>query len=74
VLIDCANCSQRGISCHDCVVTALLGPPPPALAMDQRELDALSLLAREGLLPPLRLVRSVQFGSADSPDGDIATA
>ena len=28
VRIDCDTCLVRGLSCHDCVVTVLLGPPP----------------------------------------------
>ena len=28
VHIDCDTCLVRGLSCHDCVVTILLGPPP----------------------------------------------
>ena len=28
VHIDCDSCLVRGLSCHDCVVTVLLGPPP----------------------------------------------
>ena len=26
--IDCDTCVVRGLACHDCVVTVLLGPPP----------------------------------------------
>ena len=26
--IDCDTCTVRGLHCHDCVVTVLLGPPP----------------------------------------------
>jgi hypothetical protein len=28
VHIDCDTCVVRGLACHDCVVTVLLGPPP----------------------------------------------
>ena len=56
--IDCDTCVVRGLACHDCVVTVLLGPPPE-LTMDDDELSALEVLADSGLVPPLRLVRPV---------------
>jgi len=48
----------RGLACHDCVVTVLLGPPPELseLIIDDDELRALEALAEGGLVPPLRLV------------------
>ena len=56
--IDCDTCEVRGLHCHDCVVTVLLGPPPE-LTFDDDEQRALDLLAAGGLVPPLRLVQSV---------------
>ena len=56
--IDCDTCLVRGLACHDCVVTVLLGPLPE-LTIDDDELRALDVLAGEGLVPPLRLVRPV---------------
>ncbi|MCY7396025.1 MAG: hypothetical protein LH468_07730 [Nocardioides sp.] len=56
--IDCDTCVVRGLACHDCVVTVLLGPPPE-LTLDDEEQRALSVLADSGLVPPLRLVQSV---------------
>lgn len=56
--IDCDTCVVRGLACHDCVVTVLLGPPPE-LTFDDEEQRALSVLALGGLVPPLRLVQSV---------------
>lgn len=58
VRIDCDTCLVRGLSCHDCVVTVLLGPPPE-LAFDDDEADALEVLAASGLVPPLRMVTPV---------------
>lgn len=55
--IDCDSCLVRGLHCHDCVVTALLGPPPE-LGFDSDEQRALDVLAAGGLVPPLRLVRA----------------
>ncbi|MCZ4499604.1 MAG: hypothetical protein JWQ74_2157 [Marmoricola sp.] len=55
VLIDCDTCLVRGLSCHDCVVTVLLGPPPE-LSFDHDEQQALAVLADSGLVPPLRMV------------------
>ena len=42
--IDCDTCVVRGLACHDCVVTVLLGPPPE-LAFDDDERRALDVLA-----------------------------
>ena len=56
--IDCDSCLVRGLACHDCVVTVLLGPPPE-LTFDEDEKRALDVLAEGGLVPPLRLVESV---------------
>nr|WP_308116768.1 hypothetical protein [Nocardioides sp. TRM66260-LWL] len=53
--IDCDSCLMRDLLCHDCVVTALLGPPPE-LSLDADEQRALAVLAAGGLIPPLRLV------------------
>ena len=66
VHIDCDTCVVRGLACHDCVVTVLLGPPPE-LGFDDEETRALDVLAGSGLVPPLRMVASL-----DGPD--VATA
>ena len=55
VEIDCDRCVVRGLACHDCVVTHLLGPPPE-LALDTEEQQALAVLAASGLVPRLRMV------------------
>jgi hypothetical protein len=57
--IDCDTCVVRGLACHDCVVTVLLGPPPE-LTIDGEEKRALDVLAAGGLVPPLRLVEPVE--------------
>ena len=56
--IDCDTCLVRGLACHDCVVTVLLGPPDE-LVFDDDETRALDALAAGGLLPPLRMVKPV---------------
>jgi hypothetical protein len=53
--IDCDTCLVRGLACHDCVVTVLLGPPPE-LSFDAEEQHAFEVLASSGLVPPLRMV------------------
>ena len=55
VTIDCDTCLVRGLACHDCVVTVLLGPPPE-LSFVADEQQALEVLADCGLVPPLRMV------------------
>jgi hypothetical protein len=62
VEIDCDSCAVRGLACHDCVVTVLLGPPPE-LCFDDEEQRALAVLAESGLVPRLRMVQPV-----DGPD------
>lgn len=63
--IDCDSCAVRGLACHDCVVTVLLGPPPE-LSFDDDELKALDALADGGLVPPLRLVEPVEGPEIES--------
>ncbi len=63
--IDCDTCVVRGLSCHDCVVSVLLGPPPE-LTIDDDEKAALDALAAGGLVPPLRLVEPVTGPEAES--------
>ncbi len=74
VLIDCDTCVVRGLACHDCVVTVLLGPPPE-VGFDEEEQRALSVLAESGLVPQLRMVTPVH-GPDGAPDGapDVASA
>jgi hypothetical protein len=55
VVIDCDTCEVRGLACHDCVVTVLLGPPPE-VGFDDEEQRALAVLAESGLVPRLRMV------------------
>lgn len=63
--IDCDTCEVRGLACHDCVVTVLLGPPPE-LAFDDDEQRALGVLAESGLVPPLRMVTPVTGPDVES--------
>jgi len=63
--IDCDTCVVRGLACHDCVVTVLLGPPPE-LTFDDEEKRALDVLAEGGLVPPLRLVQPVSGPEVES--------
>ena len=63
--IDCDTCVVRGLHCHNCVVTVLLGPPPE-LTIDDDEMAALNALAGGGLVPPLRLVEPVPGPAVES--------
>lgn len=56
--IDCDTCGVRGLHCHDCVVTVVLGPPDE-LSFEDEERAALDVLAVGGLVPPLRMVQPV---------------
>jgi len=55
VRIDCDSCLVRGLACHDCVVTVLLGPPPE-LGFDDDERRAAHEVAGSGPGPPIRRV------------------
>jgi hypothetical protein len=55
LVVDCDRCAVRGISCHDCVVSVLLGAPP-AVVWDADERRAVDALAEAGMVPHLRLV------------------
>ncbi|WP_028471989.1 hypothetical protein [Nocardioides alkalitolerans] len=63
--IDCDTCLVRGLHCHDCVVTALLGPPPET-GFGPDEQRALDVLAESGLVPPLRMVQAVRGPDVES--------
>lgn len=58
MLIDCDSCTVRGLACGDCVITVLLGVPPVGVELDAADQAAISALADQGLVPPLRLVTS----------------
>lgn len=64
MLIDCDDCSVRGLACGDCVVTVLLGGPPQGVELDRVEQQALEALADGGLVPRLRLVPGRPPGQA----------
>ncbi len=60
LVIDCDSCLARGDACGDCVVSCLLGPPPPqGRRLDGEQVQAIDVLSATGLVPPLRLVTSV---------------
>ena len=65
VRIDCDSCLVRGLACHDCVVTVLLGPPPE-LGFDDDERRALDVLADSGLVPTLRMVTPLSGPEVES--------
>ena len=70
VLIDCDTCLVRGLACHDCVVTVLLGPPPE-IGFDEEEQRALEVLAESGLVPHLRMVTPL---ASQDPESGAASA
>ncbi|HEY3924730.1 MAG TPA: hypothetical protein VGL75_09215 [Acidothermaceae bacterium] len=59
MLIDCDSCAVRGLACGDCVVTVLLGISRAGVELDDAEQAAISVLADQGLVPPLRLVAAL---------------
>jgi hypothetical protein len=71
VLIDCDSCAVRGLACGDCVVTVLLGVSPAGVELDAAEQAALSVLADQGLVPPLRLVTMASQEGREGPMGQV---
>ncbi|MFB9377713.1 hypothetical protein ACFFKU_11400 [Kineococcus gynurae] len=69
MLIDCHSCLAGPRACGDCVVTVLLGPPQPVGSrlpeLDAEDRAAVDVLARNGLVPPLRLVPAVDGTDRD---------
>ena len=65
MLIDCDSCAVRGLACGDCVVTVLLGASPAGVELDDAEQAAISVLADQGLVPPLRLVAALTATAVD---------
>ena len=70
MIIDCDSCEVRGLACGDCVVTALLGAPPGGMEIDDGERAAIDALAGSGLVPPLRLVLSLEPVDSAGAAGD----
>jgi hypothetical protein len=67
--VDCDSCVARGDACGDCVISVLLGAPDQ-IDLDAAERSALSALADQGLVPPLRLIPGARAGRAvDAPPG-----
>jgi hypothetical protein len=71
VLIDCDSCAVRGLACGDCVVTVLLGVSPAGVELDAAEQAAISVLADQGLVPPLRLVAVAPHEGHERPMGQV---
>jgi hypothetical protein len=59
LLIECDTCVGRGVACGDCVVSVLLGEPPPGVTLNDEERRAVEVLSAAGLVPPLRMVHAV---------------
>ncbi|TDO93819.1 hypothetical protein C8D81_1614 [Enemella evansiae] len=60
--IDCGTCIARPKACSDCVISVLMGVPEDRhdrVELATEEQEALAVLADQGLVPPLRLVRPV---------------
>jgi hypothetical protein len=65
-VIDCDTCTVRGAACGDCVVSVMLGGPPPAVAPEDER--ALEVLAGMGMVPPLQM--RAPEPSGPEPPGD----
>ncbi|MGI8518115.1 MAG: hypothetical protein ACR2ME_07235 [Acidimicrobiia bacterium] len=64
--IDCETCiADKTEACDDCVVTFVLHSGS-SLDLETEEMEALELLAEEGLVPRLRLVVDPELKSCDA--------
>lgn len=64
--IDCDSCiADKTEACDDCVVTFILHSGS-SLDLETEEIEALELLAEEGLVPRLRLVMDPALESGDA--------
>jgi len=66
MIIDCDTCAVRDVACGDCVMSVLLGPRTDSVELDSAEQTAIGALIGGGLLPPLRLVRTLTSGPSSS--------
>lgn len=67
--IDCGTCIARPRACSDCVISVLMGVPgdrDERVELVAEEQQALAVLADQGLVPPLRLVRPVPAEEPES--------
>jgi hypothetical protein len=63
MLIDCNDCRMQDTSaCEDCVVSFVLHEADEPVSIDPDHAEVLELLAEEGLVPALRLVRRSASG------------
>lgn len=63
MLIDCNDCRmQDTAACEDCVVTFVLHEADQPVSIDREHAEVLELLAEEGMVPGLRLVRRSASG------------
>ena len=52
--IDCDTCVMREIACTDCVMSVLLNITVKESEISDNQVQAISVLAENGLVPPLR--------------------
>jgi hypothetical protein len=63
MLIDCNDCCmQDTAACEDCVVSFVLHDADQPVAIDTHHAEVLEMLAEEGLVPGLRLIRRSASG------------
>ncbi|TQS44573.1 hypothetical protein [Cryptosporangium phraense] len=74
MLIDCDACGVRGSGCADCVISALVGGPPPGVELtalpagvrlDEEENVALLAFAAGGFEPEFLAITAAEPGHED---------
>ncbi len=64
LLIDCDLCEYSGSeTCNDCLITYLCRPDRNSVVIELSDIRALSTLSRSGLVPRLKLQKSVASDS-----------
>lgn len=56
--IDCDTCVMKDRACSECVMTVLLQISVPQSEISENQVQAISVLAENGLVPPLRFSQS----------------
>ena len=59
----CGDGTVREAACSECVAGVVVDLPPGGLTLDEAQARAVGVLARAGMLPPLRPFESANLGT-----------
>jgi hypothetical protein len=55
--INCDTCVMKSVACGECVMSVLLEITTPSAEISENQAKAISVLAENGLVPPLRYAK-----------------